>query len=597
MSNLVDLFVDLKDTKWDLKDLSHSVKDWNRDVDDLAKLCHNLVSKYENKIRELSHDDLCVAILEYEDFSCKLAKLYSYAYLNYVSDMNSDVNKMMFNKMTSIYVAIKPKLSFWFVEINKRNDLNEVKNHEKLSEYFPYISNILRYQNHIMSKEMEKFASEKSETSFDAITHFFEEYTNKLKFSIDDESVNLDLALHKLLDSKEKNRQNAAQEISRVFEENIHVYTFIMNNIARDYDIDARYRNYPSSIGVRNVENQIEDCVVQTMLDAVKANYKHISHRYYSIKAKLLKTKQLKYYDRNAPLPFSNNKKYTFNDAKNIVLNGYKAFDQRAHDIVLEFFDKKWIDIAPRDGKISDAFCSPIGGACHPYVFINYHGSTRDVATLAHELGHGMHMQLSRKQKPLMTETPLTLSEMASVFGEEIIFRSILNDTETPQERLAIMCGKIEDVINTVVRQVAFCSFELEIHKARKNKALTTDEICDIWMSIQKESLGDSIDLPHEYRYWWCYISHFIRSPFYVYSYAFGQLLVLSLYNIYKKKTVKNFEDKYLNMLSMAGTLHHKELFEPFGIDISDKKFWSKGLNIITDMVDDIDILSDSIKV
>ncbi len=325
-------------------------------------------------------------------------------------------------------------------------------------------------------------------------------------------------------------------------------------------------------------------------MDAVRAAYPDLSHRYYALKARWFGKKTLNYWDRNAPLPFAAKRNIPWIDARKMVLSAYSAFSPDMAKIAARFFDDKWIDAPVRPGKSPGAFSHPTVPSAHPYVMMNYQGKPRDVMTLAHELGHGVHQVLAAHNGALMAPTPLTLAETASVFGEMLTFRKLLNETKDRKLRQALLAGKVEDMINTVVRQIAFYSFERKIHTARRDGELTAAQIGELWMSVQGESLGPAIALHEEYASFWCYIPHFIHSPFYVYAYAFGDCLVNSLYAVYEKSHA-GFAERYLAMLSAGGTKHHGELLAPFGLDAKDPAFWSGGLSLISRMIGELEAM------
>jgi oligoendopeptidase F len=333
----------------------------------------------------------------------------------------------------------------------------------------------------------------------------------------------------------------------------------------------------------------VEDEIVEILTKKVKENYKNISHRYYKIKAKILGLKKMDYFDRNAPLSKIDDEIIPFKNAKKLVLDAYQEFSPKMREIGEIFFDKNWIDAKVIKGKDSGAFSHPCVPCVHPYILMNYQGKIRDVMTLAHELGHGVHQYLAAKQGYFMSSTPLTLAETASVFGEQLTFQKILKNEKDEKKKKLIIANKVEDMINTVIRQIAFLEFEKKVHENRKNGEISLENLCNFWMEIQKESLGSAFKFDDEYKYFWLYIPHFIHSPFYVYSYAFGDCLVNSLYGIYKSGKIKNFEEKYIEMLSLGGVKHHKEMLEPFNLSIDNEEFWQSGLDVIIGYIDELE--------
>jgi oligoendopeptidase F len=369
---------------------------------------------------------------------------------------------------------------------------------------------------------------------------------------------------------------------------NVRLFALITNTLAKDKQLEDGWRNFPRPISSRNLANQVEDEVVDALIDAVRTAYPRLAHRYYTLKARWLGLERLEYWDRNAPLPEDSDKRVAWGDAKVIVLDAYRRFSPALAGIVDRFFARGWIDAALRPGKDAGAFCHPTVPSVHPYVLMNYQGRPRDVMTLAHELGHGVHQTLAAAQGPLMAGTPLTLAETASVFGEQLTFRALLEAESDPVQRRVMLAGKIEDGLNTVVRQIAFVDFERRLHDARRQAELTPDELGELWLQVQSESLGPAFHFDESYRVYWSYIPHFIHVPFYVYAYAFGDCLVNSLYAVYQAEP-DGFEARYLELLRAGGTLRHKELLAPFGLDATDPGFWARGLAIIEDMIERLD--------
>ena len=372
----------------------------------------------------------------------------------------------------------------------------------------------------------------------------------------------------------------------------MRIFSTITNTLAKDKSINDEWRNYPNPVTSRNLSNVVEDVVVEALVHAVTSSYSKLSHRYYKIKARWFGNSTMKYWDRNAPPPFQSIRLYKWNSATEIVLEAYSTFNSDIGKIVQQFLDKSWIHAPVLKGKSPGAFSASTVPNVHPYILINYQGKTRDVATLAHELGHGVHQYLSaKKQGYFNSSTPLTMAETASVFGEMLTFKSLLNREKDTEEKKALLANKIEDMLNTVVRQIAFFEFEKQVHDRRKSSELTSEEICQIWMQVQQNSLGQAIKFEEEYKYYWTYIPHFIHSPFYVYAYAFGDCLVNSLYALYEEN-FEGFDKKYITLLEAGGSLKYRELLKPFGLDPSKPDFWFKGLSVIESFIDQIEELN-----
>lgn len=581
---------------WDLSDLYSNAKDEKiqKDIDTLKKLAEDFTSQYNGVISKMHGDGLCDAIIKYEEIEKILAKLYSFAYLTYVTDVSSQDSRVLLQKIKDTLSEISAKLVFFQLDITKIEDShyeNIVNNAGKIEKYLPYLRDIRKFKNHTLSEEMEGFSIQKDSAGIGMIVRLFDEHEARLRFKINQKTMTLAESLNCLSDKNPEIRKEAGLEIGKIFKENAWFYSTIINSIAKDKSVMDQYRKYQKSIAARNIANFIEDEVVETLISSVSNKYSSISHRYYKIKAKLLNLPKLNFYDRNAPILVDNDKKYTFDEAKSIVLKAYNSFHPEIGKIIAMFFDKNWIHAEPGEYKNSGAFCCSTTSDLHPYIMMNFMGKARDVSTLAHELGHGVHMYLSRQNGQLMQDTPLTLAETASIFGEQLTFQEMLNNVVSKEERLALLCQKVEDMINSVIRQIAFCQFETKLHNKRKIAELTEDEICDIWLEVQTSSLGEYVDCSGDYRYFWSYISHFIHSPFYVYAYAFGDLLVNSLYQNYLTGNIENFQEKYITMLSKAGTLHHSDLLQPFGLSAKDQNFWNSGLAVIENMINEIETL------
>ncbi|MCC7260310.1 MAG: M3 family oligoendopeptidase, partial [Alphaproteobacteria bacterium] len=416
----------------------------------------------------------------------------------------------------------------------------------------------------------------------------FDETLSGLRFTVDGEELNTEQAIDLLSGKDGEKRKKAAKALGKTFGENAKLFALITNTLAKDKDVEDKWRGFERPISSRNLANCVEDEVVDALIAAVKQNYAQLAHRYYKIKAGWFGKESMPYWDRNAPLPEAADKVYPWDEAVALVLDAYGSFSPELRKLGQKFFDNNWIDVPVRPSKSPGAFAHPTVPSAHPYLLLNYQGKVRDVMTLAHELGHGVHQLLSAEQGALMADTPLTLAETASVFGEQLTFRELLNREKDGKKRKYMIAAKVEDMLNTVVRQVAFCEFERQVHDERKSGELTAERIGEIWLGVQQESLGPAIVFEEEYRYYWTYISHFVHSAFYVYAYAFGDCLVNSLYAAYEKQP-KGFQDKYFAMLRAGGTLHHKELLAPFDLDATKPDFWQQGLGIISGFIDELE--------
>lgn len=583
--------------RWNLADLypAHDAREVKEELAKARKAAAKFRKQYEGKVKELSGDELATAIRAYEKQEDILGKLASYAQLLYAEDMTNPAFAQFYQNTTEAVTGISSETLFFTLAINKIGDkqMKELlKDSRKLRHYKPWLRDIRAYRPHQLSDKLEEMLHEKTVTGHAAWSRLFDESIAKMRFTLGNKKLTSAEILDLLSSRDGVIRKKAAKVLGAELGNHAHVFTLITNTLAKDKEIEDRWRGFKAPISSRNLANQVEDEVVEALLETVHANYSSLSHRYYAMKAKWFGGKKLEYWDRNAPLPWDDDRKYSWSEATSLVLESYMAFSPELAKIGKEFFDKNWIDAPVAPGKAPGAFAHPTVPSAHPYLLVNFQGKTRDVMTLAHELGHGVHQVLAARQGALMADTPLTLAETASVFGEQLVFQEILKREKDEKRKKALIAGKVEDMLNTVVRQVAFCEFERRVHDARKEGELTAEDIGKIWMAVQTESLGPALKFYPEYRHYWTYIPHFIHSAFYVYAYAFGDCLVNALYAEYAKEKARghaaDFEVKYLEMLGMGGTLRHKELLAPFGIDISKPAFWQQGLDIISGYIDQL---------
>ncbi len=578
---------------WNLKDLygSPKAKNLSNDLNSLKLSTKKFEKKYTSKIAKLSPNQLLKAIIELESIDTGIDKIMSYAHLLVAENGNNEKNKIFYQQMQEQLTNIASSIVFFSLELNdvSEPDLKKIYANKKLGTYKNWIKNIRKFKPYQLDVKTEKLLQEKNITSRSAWVRLFDDTIASLKFPFKGKNLSSAEIFNFLSDKKESNRKKSAQVVSGVLKDNIRLFASITNNLAKDKSINDKWRGLPNPVSSRNLSNVVEDQVVEALSQTIKENYPKIAHRYYKIKSKWFKKKSLMYWDRNAPLPFQSHSVYSWKDAKQIVTNAYSNFDKRAGDIVNKFFDNSWIHAPVIPGKSPGAFAASTVPSVHPFILVNYQGKARDVATLAHELGHGIHQYLAgKKQTYFNSSTPLTLAETASVFGEMLTFKSLLSITTKENERKGLLANKVEDMLNTVVRQIAFFEFEKRIHEKRKIKELSVNEICEIWIDVQKKSLGPSIKLNDEYKYFWSYIPHFIHSPFYVYAYAFGDCLVNSLFNVYECKLPK-FEDKYITLLESGGNNTYDELLKPFGLNPKKQDFWQKGVNVIENLIDQLE--------
>jgi oligoendopeptidase F len=545
---------------------------------------------YRGSLARLSGRRLGEAIAEYEAIDEILSRVMSYAQLLHAGAV-TDAKVGQFYQTTSERVNdIATRLLFFTLEFNRIPEriLRRKLRAPELARFAPWVRDARVWRRHQLADDLERLLHEKGPSGRAAWVRLFDETITALRFPVDGRELTATEAFNRLSDRSAPARRKAALAVGKVLGENARTFALIANTLARDKEVEDRWRRFPGPVSARNLSNYVEDEVVDTLVGAVKRAYPRLSHRYYRLKARWMGKRRLDYWDRNAPLPRAPDRAIPWAEARDTVLAAYGAFSPSLARIARRFFDERWIDAEARPGKESGAFSHPVVPSAHPYILMNYQGRVRDVMTLAHELGHGVHQVLAGPQGHLMSSTPLTLAETASVFGEMLTFRRLLAEESRPAARRHMIAAKVEDMLNTVVRQVAFFDFELRVHIARREGELTPDALAETWLAVQRESLGPAIRLDGEYRHYWSYIPHFIHSPFYVYAYAFGDCLVNSLYATYEAAP-RGFEAKYLRMLGAGGTLRHRELLRPFGLNAADPAFWDRGLSMISGLIDELE--------
>ncbi|TXM99255.1 M3 family oligoendopeptidase [Methylobacterium sp. WL122] len=569
--------------------------DFRRDLAKAEADCRSFSETYAGKIAQLASGpdasaSLAAAVAAYEGIEELLGRLMSYAGLVYSGDTTDEARAKFYGDTRERLTNASGDLLFFALELNRIEDavLDAAMAGGPLAHYAPWIEDLRREKPFQLEDRIEKLFLEKSVTANAAWDRLFNETIAALRFPIQGERLPLEPTLNKLQDPDGAVRREAAGALSEVFRENLRVFTLITNTLAKDKEISDRWRGFKDVADARHLSNRVEPEVVAALVDAVREAYPRLSHRYYRLKAKWFGVEALPYWDRNAPLPKVEQRTIPWTEARDTVLDAYNAFSPKMAGIARDFFDRRWIDAPTRPGKAPGAFAHPTVPSVHPYVLVNYQGKPRDVMTLAHELGHGVHQVLAGHNGALMAPTPLTLAETASVFGEMLTFRRLLAATTNTTQRRAMLAAKVEDMINTVVRQIAFYSFERKVHLARAEGELTAEQINGLWMSVQAESLGPAITLDAGYEPFWAYIPHFIHSPFYVYAYAFGDCLVNSLYGVYAKAE-DGFVERYFALLSAGGSKPYGELLAPFGLDARDPGFWQIGLGMIEGMIAELE--------
>ncbi|CZT33123.1 M3 family oligoendopeptidase [Rhizobium sp. 9140] len=585
--------------RWKLEDLfpAPNSQAFRDDMEKAGAECLAFEAKWKGRLADAAaktgDEGLGKAVQEFEALEDLMGRIGSYAGLTYYTDTSDPEIGKFFGDVQAKLTDDASHLLFFALEMNRIDDavLDAALAADALAAHYrPWIVDLRMDKPYQLDDRLEQLFLEKSMTGAGAFNRLFDETMAALTFTVDGAVLPLERTLSLLQEPDAETRRKAAQALAATFKANIRTFALITNTLAKDKEISDRWRGFTDIADSRHLANRVERAVVDALAQAVRAAYPRLSHRYYAMKAKWLGMERMNFWDRNAPLPETPNHLIPWNEARETVLSAYGAFDPEMAAIARRFFDGGWIDAAVRPGKAPGAFAHPTVPSAHPYVLVNYMGKPRDVMTLAHELGHGVHQVLAGGQGALMASTPLTLAETASVFGEMLTFRALLERTTDKRERKAMLAQKVEDMINTVVRQIAFYDFERKLHTARKDGELTPEAIGQLWLSVQAESLGPAIGISEGYETYWAYIPHFIHSPFYVYAYAFGDCLVNSLYAVYEKAE-GGFQQKYFEMLKAGGSKHHSELLAPFGLDATDPAFWEKGLSMIEGLIDELEAL------
>jgi oligoendopeptidase F len=581
--------------EWNLGDLYSGLDDpaIKRDLDRIDAQCADFEAAYKGKLSSLAAAGgamLAEAVRRYEAIDDLMGRLGSYAGLVHAGNTLDPARTKFYGDMQERMTAASTHLLFFTLELNRIDDavLDAAMADPALGHYRPWLEDVRRYKPYQLEDRVEQLFHEKSVTAYSAWNRHFDASIATLRFKVKGKPLAIEPTLNLMQDRAAEKRKAAAQALAKTFGEHADSFALITNTLAKDKEISDRWRGFADIADARHLDNRVEREVVDALVAAVRAAYPRLSHRYYALKAKWFGKKRLPHWDRNAPLPMVAQRSVSWTEAMDTVLTAYGAFSPKMAAIAERFFKERWIDAPVRPGKAPGAFAHPTTPSAHPYVLLNYQGKPRDVMTLAHELGHGVHQVLAAPNGALMAPTPLTLAETASVFGEMLTFRKLLANTRDGKERKAMLAAKVEDMINTVVRQIAFYTFERAVHTERKNGELTAAHIGELWLEVQRESLGPAIELKPGYESFWCYIPHFIHSPFYVYAYAFGDCLVNSLYAVYERAE-SGFAERYLAMLSAGGTKHHSELLAPFGLDARDPKFWDGGLGVIERLITELE--------
>ena len=579
---------------WNLSEIYKDIKDPNigKDIKEISKLSNEFLKKWKGRIKELSATDFVNCIEKYQAINESIYKIGTHSSLTFATNMEDPEISRYNSSISDQITEILSSLIFFTLELSKIDDktIESWMKENSAQKWQPFIT-ILRKRNpYLLDPLVEEILIEKSATGRAAWVRLFDETSAALRFPFRKDLLSEAEILNLLSDSDPENRKIAGKSLSEILDKNKRIFAMILNVISRDRYIEDNKRGFQRIMSSRNLDNDVEDEVVDALVNTVDKAMPKLTHRYYKWKAKQFGKNKLDWWDRNAPLPQTSENPIKWSDAKNIILDSFSSFHPKISNLAELFFKNNWIDASVRQGKASGAFAHPSVPSLHPYILVNYQGKIRDVMTLAHELGHGVHQILAAKNGLLMAETPLTLAETASVFGEMLVFRKLLDESSVEQKK-QLLAGKIEDMLNTVARQIGFHQFEVKFHEARIKSELTPDEISDIWMETQSHAVGPYVNLNKDYRVLWGYIPHFVHTPFYVYAYAFGDSLVNALWYAYQQSDKDEFSKKYIDMLSSGGTKSHNELLKPFNLSAYEDSFWDKGIVMITSLMDELEEL------
>ena len=580
---------------WDLSEIYKDIKDpkIKTDLKKIKKSSDNFLNKWKGKIKDLNSSDFLLCIETYQEICENIHRVGTHSNLIFATNMENPEVSRYNSSVSDEFTEIFSSLIFFTLELSKVDDktINAWMSDNKSNKWKPYLTVLRKRNPYLLDPLVEEILIEKSATGRSAWVRLFDETSASLRFPFKEKELSEAEILNLLSDSDPNNRKIAGKSLSNILDKNKRIFSMILNVISRDRYIEDNKRGFKNIVSSRNLDNDVEDEVVDALVNTVDKAMPQLTHRYYKWKAKEFGKSKLDWWDRNAPLPHTSETSIEWDKAKNIVLDSFASFHPEMSDIAGLFFKNGWIDARVRQGKASGAFAHPSVPSLHPYILVNYQGKIRDVMTLAHELGHGVHQILAAKNGLLMAETPLTLAETASVFGEMLVFRKLLDESPTEQKK-QLLAGKIEDMLNTVVRQIGFHQFEVKFHEARIKSELTPDEISDIWMETQSHAVGPSINLNNDYRVLWGYIPHFVHTPFYVYAYAFGDSLVNALWQSYQVSNKQDFSKKYIQMLSAGGTKSHNQLLKPFKLSAYQSSFWDQGVSMITGLMDELEQLN-----
>ena len=582
-------------TTWKLEDIYNSPSDeqLRKDQEFVKSSVSDFKQKYQNK---LSVDFLVASINEYESIIGMIEKIASYSFLYTQTRLDDSDALAFYQKTVEFLTSVESELVFYELEVAK---LDYNKTIEVSGDYRSWIEGLFRFKDHMLSTQVEETLSKKSITSIIGWIRLYDEILSRIDFDFEGKTISLPEIMEIASHSNNSEKREKASRIagSRLEQESFYI-KHIYNNILVDKSTNDKLRGYAKPESSRHLNNNIDQISVDNLADAVVDGYKETSQKYYKLKAKLLNKTNFEYWDRNAPVQLSEilNRKFEYREACDIVLNMFGRFSRVFQDIARDFIEKSWIDVYPAKSKTSGAFSHSCCCDVHPYILLNYFGSVRDISTLAHELGHGIHQTLSSKNGSLLSNTPITLSEVASLFSEKLLFEDMYQQTKNDLERIDLICSKLDDTINSVMRQIAFFEFERRAHELRKERELSNQDFCKIFLDTQNECLGSAVNIDPVIGNYWTYISHFFHSPFYVYAYAFGEIFTNALYETYKKSG-SEFVETYIDVLSRGGIDRYDVVASRFGLDTGSVKFWKSGVELIKDQVNNLETLCDSAKI
>lgn len=580
---------------WDLSEMYEGINDPKiaKDLGEYQKKALEFTKKYKGKLSGLDGVALAKALKEYEDLGVIGNLLEGFASLNMSTQLKNQEAVAFYQDISEKLTDYSKGVIFFSLELNKiePKQIEEWLKNSDVAHYKYYLERLRRYRPYELSEDVEEVLMEKSVTSSSAWVRLNEETSSRMVYTVDGKNYNDAEMTKLLLDKNPLIREKAGKEINRVSRENTPLMTFIYNMIVKDKAIEDDKRGFKKPISERNLSENVKDEVVEALANTVRSNYKNISHRFYKLKAKWLGVEKIQYWDRNAPLPFGEDTHYSWEESTKIVLDAYGRFSPKLRKVAEDFFSHNWIDVPPRDGKRSGAFASGVSTTLHPFLFLNFVGKQNDVLTLAHELGHGCHMRLREKNGDLTEYSRMTFEEVASVFGEMMTFQSLLEHTTDDKAKLCLIASKVNDMINTACRQIAFHFFETRVHDERKNGELSSERLAQIWREEMQAYLGDSVVVDENSSYIWSQVGHFFYLPFYVYAYSFADCLVNSLYQVSQEGSVKDFPEKYLDFLAKTPLFSGEELLKPFGLNPENPDFWNKGLGLISHYLDELEML------